>query len=43
MVIVAGHVSVEPQPREAYLAGCVSVVEQARGRLAASIAPSPPI
>jgi quinol monooxygenase YgiN len=31
MVIVAGHVSVEPQQREAYLAGCVSVVEQARG------------
>lgn len=31
MVIVAGHVTVEPQQREAYLAGCVSVVEQARG------------
>jgi quinol monooxygenase YgiN len=31
MVIVAGHVTVEPQQRESYLAGCVSVVEQARG------------
>ena len=31
MVIVAGHISVEPQQREAYLAGCVRVVEQARG------------
>lgn len=30
MVIVAGHVVVEPREREAYLAGCVSVVEQAR-------------
>jgi quinol monooxygenase YgiN len=30
MVIVAGHVVVEPGEREAYLAGCVSVVEQAR-------------
>jgi len=31
MVIVAGHITVEPQERESYLAGCVSVVEQARG------------
>jgi quinol monooxygenase YgiN len=31
MVIVAGHVTVEPQQRESYRAGCVSVVEQARG------------
>src|ERR671920_363072 len=31
MVIVAGHITVEPQQREAYLAGCVCVVEQARG------------
>src|SRR5215207_4421005 len=31
MVIVAGHITVEPQQREAYLAGCVSVVKQARG------------
>jgi quinol monooxygenase YgiN len=31
MVIVAGHIAVEPQQRESYLAGCVSVVEKARG------------
>ena len=31
MVIVAGHITVEPQRRESYLADCVSVVEQARG------------
>ena len=31
MVIVAGHITVEPRQRESYLAGCVSVVEQARG------------
>lgn len=30
MIIVAGHISVEPGARESYLAGCVSVVEQAR-------------
>ena len=30
MVIVAGHVTVEPEQREPYLAGCVSIVEQAR-------------
>lgn len=30
MVIVAGHIVVEPEERERYLAGCVSVVEQAR-------------
>lgn len=30
MVIVAGHIVVDPQQREAYLAGCVTVVEQAR-------------
>ena len=30
MVIVAGHLTVEPRQREAYLAGCVNVVEQAR-------------
>jgi quinol monooxygenase YgiN len=30
MVIVAGHITVEPEQRESYLAGCVSVVEQAR-------------
>ncbi|MGH3550033.1 MAG: putative quinol monooxygenase [Pseudonocardiaceae bacterium] len=30
MVIVAGHLVVEPQQRTSYLAGCVAVVEQAR-------------
>ena len=30
MVIVAGHIVVEPGERERYLAGCVGVVEQAR-------------
>lgn len=30
MVIVAGHITVEPQQRESYLAGCVSIVERAR-------------
>ena len=30
MIIVAGHITVEPQQRDAYLAGCVSVVQQAR-------------
>jgi quinol monooxygenase YgiN len=30
MVIVAGHLTVEPAQREAYLAGCTIVVEQAR-------------
>jgi quinol monooxygenase YgiN len=30
MVIVAGHLNVDPHQRESYLAGCVSVVEQAR-------------
>jgi quinol monooxygenase YgiN len=31
VVIVAGHITVEPQQRESYIAGCVSVVEAARG------------
>jgi hypothetical protein len=31
MVIVAGHITVEPQQRKSYLAGCVRIVEQARG------------
>ena len=31
MVIVAGHIDVEPAERESYLAGCVGVVEAARG------------
>jgi quinol monooxygenase YgiN len=30
MVIVAGHIVVDPEHRESYLAGCVRVVEQAR-------------
>ena len=30
MVIVAGHIMVGPQQRDAYLAGCVSIVERAR-------------
>ncbi|MDF2735853.1 MAG: hypothetical protein K0S97_2477 [Chloroflexota bacterium] len=30
MVIVAGHITVEPEQRASYLAGCVSIVEQAR-------------
>jgi quinol monooxygenase YgiN len=30
MVIVSGHITVEPQQRESYLAGCVRIVEQAR-------------
>jgi quinol monooxygenase YgiN len=30
MVIVAGHMVVDPPQRESYLADCVSVVEQAR-------------
>lgn len=30
MVIVAGHIVVSPEQRESYLAGCKSVVEQAR-------------
>ena len=31
MIIVAGHVTVEPQQRESYLAASARVVEQARG------------
>ncbi len=30
MVIVAGHITVDPGHRDEYLVGCVSVVEQAR-------------
>lgn len=30
MLIVSGHLTVEPRLREAYLGGCVAVVEQAR-------------
>ena len=34
MVIVAGHITVEPEQRESYLPGCVRVVERARGAAA---------
>ena len=30
VIIVAGHLIVDPEGRDSYLAGCVSVVEQAR-------------
>jgi quinol monooxygenase YgiN len=30
MVIVAGHITVDPEQRESYLAGALSVVEKAR-------------
>jgi quinol monooxygenase YgiN len=30
MIIVAGHITVDPEQRESYLAGCMSVVEKAR-------------
>jgi quinol monooxygenase YgiN len=30
MVIVAGHITVDPEHRESYLSGSMSVVEQAR-------------
>ena len=30
MIIVAGHLMVDPAERKAYLAGCVAVIEQAR-------------
>ena len=30
MVIVAGHITVDPEQRESYLAGCMTVVEKAR-------------
>ncbi len=30
MVIVAGHIVVDPQDRDEYLSGCVEVVRQAR-------------
>ena len=31
MVILAGHITVEPQQCESYLADCVSIVERTRG------------
>ena len=30
MVIVAGHITVDPEQRESHLAGCMNVVEKAR-------------
>jgi hypothetical protein len=30
MVIVAGHITVDAEQRESYLAGCMSVVDKAR-------------
>ena len=42
MVIVAGHITVDPEQRESYLAGCMSVVEKARRQMAASTLPSRP-
>lgn len=33
MIIVAGQITVEPQQRESYLAGCVSIVEQGRAKV----------
>jgi quinol monooxygenase YgiN len=37
VVIVAGHVTVEPQQRESHLAGCMIIVEQAAGCLDVAI------
>ncbi|USQ79838.1 antibiotic biosynthesis monooxygenase [Ornithinimicrobium faecis] len=31
VIIVAGHITVTPEERESYLAGCAGVVRQARG------------
>jgi hypothetical protein len=42
MVIVAGHITVDPEQRESYLAGCMSVVERLAERMAASTLPSRP-
>jgi hypothetical protein len=42
MVIAAGHITVDPEQRASYLAASVTVVEKARGRLAASTSRSPP-
>jgi hypothetical protein len=42
MVIVAGHITVDPEQRETYLAGCMSVVERLAGQMAASTLPSRP-
>jgi quinol monooxygenase YgiN len=38
MVIVAGHITVERQQRESYLAGCVRIVEQAHRAVGPDVA-----
>jgi len=43
MVIVAGHITVEPQQREPYLTGWVSIAEQARRAAGCLDSRSPPI
>ena len=42
MVIVAGHITVEPPQRDSYLGGCVSIVEQARRAAGCLTSRSPP-
>jgi hypothetical protein len=42
MVIAGGHITVDPEQRESYLAGCMSVVERLAGQMAALTLPSPP-
>ena len=42
MVIVAGHITGEPEQREPYLAGCMSAVEKLAGQTAVSTLPSRP-
>ena len=42
MIIVAGQILVEPEQREAYLQGCVEVIEQARNAPAAWTSRLPP-
>ncbi len=34
MLIIAGHITVDPEDREDYLRGCTDVVEQARKAVA---------
>jgi len=42
MVIVAGHIRVDPEQRESYVAGRMSIVEPARRQMAAPTLPSRP-
>ena len=42
MVIVAGHITVDPEQRESYLAGSVASSNGHAKQLAASTSPSPP-